>query len=200
MVELSGTPRRWVVAGAAAVPAIVAIAALRLVPLAPPLRLTLSLFGTLGTFLFGAGLFFLLRARNNTMTVQLAAAVIGAYTAFLLTDTVLHAAITRVELGQLGTRDLVLPGLEVWIIILDMIKGFLNPLATFLFSLNLLAFSRLGLVLGVAGLLISVAQFGIKVTYFPQHLILVPLFVAGLVWSLGVAFLMARAVRIRRHG
>jgi hypothetical protein len=188
---------RWVAMGAAAIPFVVALVALqRLVHLPTAIRLPLALLGVGALLVFGVGLYSLLRRRRQTTTLQVAVLAFGGYSAFLLVDTLVYAAIARVELGQLqpAHRDSVLASLEVWIVILDILKGFTNALATFLFSVNMIGYSRLGSALGWAGILIAFVQLSHKLASFPAHPPFLPGMIAGLLWVLGVAFFMARSL------
>lgn len=127
---------RWVAVGAAAIPFMVALQAFLGLGHPPTaLRLPLVLLGVGALPVFGVGLYSLLRRRQQTTTLHLAVLALGGYTAFLLMDTLVYAAIARVELGQLqpAHRDSVRASLEVWIVILDILKGFTRALATFLF-------------------------------------------------------------------
>jgi hypothetical protein len=187
---------KWVAAGAAAIPFVVGLVALRLLHVPTAIRLPLALLGVLALLLFGVGLYSLLRRRRQAHTLQLAVVAFVGYTGFLLVDTLVYAALARVELGQLqpANRDAVRASLEVWIVILDILKGFTNALATFLFSLNMIGYSRLGTALGWGGVLLAVVQLSQKIASFPAHPPFLPGMIAGLLWLLAVAFFMARSV------
>lgn len=196
MVMSVGPQDKWVAAGAAAIPFAIVLVALRLLHLPTAIRLPLALLGVVAVLVFGVGLYSLLRRRRQTYTLQFAVLAFVGYTGFLLMDTLVHAALARVELGQLqpAHRDSVRASLEVWIVILDILKGFTNALATFLFSVNMIGYSRLATALGWGGALLAAVQLGHKLAFFPAHPLFLPGMVGGLLWVLGVAFFMARSV------
>lgn len=196
MVASVNPQDKWIATGAAAVPFVVVLVGLRLLQLPTAIRLPLALLGVAAVLVIGIGLHSLLLRRRQTYTLHLALLAFAAYSGFLLMDTLVYAALARVEAGELQAahRDSVRASLEVWIVILDILKGFTNALATFFFSLNMIGYSRLGTALGWGGILLAVVQLGHKLVSFPTHPPFLPGMIGGMLWLIGVAVLMARGV------